>query len=840
MNLIRPVFVVCLTIAPALAMLEPTIAQATIAQVLERDAPTLAQQAKTLYETGQFAAAVAIWQQLADQFKAQGNDVGQAIALSNLSLTWQQTGQLTEAEGAIATSLELLRTAPSNPATQAALAQALNTQGSLQLAQGKAEVALSTWQQAEQTYAQVNDRAGVQRSQLNQAQALQTLGFYRRALKLLQTVQATQTKPDPALQVATLQGLGNVLRLVGDLDGSRAALEQGLAIAQPQQLTAAIADLHLSLANTQRDQQDFPAAQASYQQAMQARSSVTRLRALLNLFSLLVEQQSTTALSLLPTIQAELARRSGDRLTTEAQINLAQSLGKLATQTDDLKLQRATLLSTAAQQATQRGDQRSQSYALGALGRLYEQNRRFTEAEILTQQALQLAQTANAADIAYQWQWQLGRLRSAQTDRAGAIVAYQEAVNLLQSLRSDLVAVNSDVQFSFRESVEPIYRELVSLLLAATPDQTQLIQARSLIESLQLAELDNFFREACLQAQAEQIDQVDRQVAVIYPIILEDRLEVIFSLPDRPLQRHTVRRSQSELEATLAQLKQSFGRLAPTQERLRLAQQVYQWLIQPISADLSQSEIKTLVFVLDGALRDIPMAALHDGKQYLVEQYSVALSPGLQLLPSRPVDKQQLQGLKGGLSEARQGFSALPAVQLELSQITSEIRGEVLLNEELTIANLQTQLSNASYPIVHLATHGQFGSSAKDTFILTWDGRINVKQLDSLFRRRQETTTSPLELLVLSACQTATGDNRAILGLAGIAVRSGARSTLAALWSVKDQATAEFMTQFYRSLVQPDVTRAEAVRRAQLSLLRNPRYQHPVFWSPFVLVGSWQ
>jgi CHAT domain-containing protein len=137
-----------------------------------------------------------------------------------------------------------------------------------------------------------------------------------------------------------------------------------------------------------------------------------------------------------------------------------------------------------------------------------------------------------------------------------------------------------------------------------------------------------------------------------------------------------------------------------------------------------------------------------------------------------------------------------------------------------------------------LATHGQFSSNADNTFILTWDGRINVKQLDQLLRSR-EGKLSPIELLVLSACQTATGDKRAALGMAGVAVRSGARSTLASLWSVSDRSTAFLMIKFYRELGKPEITKAEALRRAQVALLHQDDYTSPYYWAPFVLLGNW-
>jgi CHAT domain-containing protein len=459
----------------------------------------------------------------------------------------------------------------------------------------------------------------------------------------------------------------------------------------------------------------------------------------------------------------------------------------------------------------------------------------------------------------------MGQLLVKTGDREGAIASYTEAVNTLQSLRQDLVAVNQDVQFSFREQVEPVYRELVDLLLQPNQSpplvtgalvtraggvnstqgefgvvsQANLQQARSTIEALQLAELANFFREACLDAQTQSIDRIDPTAAVIYPIILRDRLEVIFSLPNQPLRNYSTNLSQEQVEEVITRIRQSLRRTSFAQERLSVAQELYRWLVQPTAADLTRQSIKTLVFVLDGSLRNVPMAALHDGKQYLIEQYRIAIAPSLQLLNSQPLARTQQKALLAGLSDGNQAFSALPGVKEEVSEVSTTVPATILLDREFTTKALQTQVNTQPFSIVHLATHGQFSSKPEETFILTWDGRLDVKQLNTLLGNRDLANSPPLELLVLSACQTAKGDKRAALGLAGVAVRSGARSTLATLWTVSDESTAKFMEQFYKELFTPNMTRAEAVRVAQLHLLKTPEFAHPYFWAPFILVGNW-
>ena len=511
----------------------------------------------------------------------------------------------------------------------------------------------------------------------------------------------------------------------------------------------------------------------------------------------------------------------------------------------------AQLLADSVQVAHSLKDQRAEAYALGNLGKIYEENQQWPEARKLTEKALLLSQAISAPDIAYQWEWQLGRILKNQGQTPGALASYTQAVSTLQSLRSDLVTISSDVQFSFRESVEPVYREFVSLLLQPTAgdkqiEQSALIQARQVIESLQVAELDNFFRDACSQVRPIEIDKIDPQAAVFYPIILPDRLEVIVRLPGQPLRHYTAFVGEDKVEETLRKM-----RVGLTRNLLRRAlttflepsQQVYNWLIRPIESDLAASGVKTLVFISDGSLRNIPMATLHNGEQYLAEKYSVAVAPALQLVDAKPLAKEKFQILTGGISEARQGFDALPGVAWELQSIGAAIPTTKLLNQSFTEANLKAAISSVPFSIIHLATHGEFSSKSENTFILAWDNRINSKELNNLLQRHKKDDRA-IELLVLSACRTAVGDRRATLGLAGVAVRAGARSTLASLWYVSDDATAVLMTKFYQELAQSQttgnsITKAEALRRAQQALMRDDRFSHPYFWSAFVLVGNW-
>ena len=901
--------------------------------------PASADAGKTLYDNGQYSAAIDRLQQELQRYRAQGDRLRQAMTLSNLSLTYQQMGKWQEAEQAIAESLQLNRRQEAggnasdstseagirsversqeleNAASSlSVLAQSLDIQGKLHFALGRSEQALETWQQSAALYAQLDDLDHEVRSRINQAQALRALGLYQRSLKTLtDAYQSLSTQPDSLTKAISLRTLGDALQLVGNFDQSTEALEKSLTIARQFNSIPDLYQAKFSLGNTARAQatvlltsqesSDQKLATTITQTALDAYSDVAtnapttllKVQATLNHISLLLDLDRPSEISaLLPQLRSQLKSLPPSRSSIYARINLAQSLMKLdqksgvrsqepkskianpksqiqnpKSATSPHFIEASNLLILATQQAEQLGDQRAASYALGILGELYE----FKEpgkARSLTERALVLAQIVNASDIAYRWQWQLGRLYKAQGNTKDAIVAYDAAIATLQSIRGDLVA-NKDVQASFREGVEPVYRQSVELLLTATPnpDKDTLEKARQRIDSLQLAELDNFFREACLNAQTVLLDKVVDQdnptTAIIYPIILSNKLQVIVKIPKqelryyaantssefnlptskqfnsiKPVNREAIKQvNEQNVEAVVQELREKV--IQPT-EKVKveeLSQQIYNWLIRPIAADLEASGVKTLVFVLDGALRNVPMSILYDGEQYLIEKYAVALNIGLHLFDPKPLTRAQLNVLAAGVVDppAGYGFDKLPAIPTEFSLIreagvqTTEILG-------FTRQILEDKFNSAPFNVVHLATHGKFSSQAKDTFILAADGPINVTEFDKLLRSREEVRTEAVELLVLSACQTASGDNRATLGLAGVATRAGARSTIASLWQVDDQATAELIGAFYRALKNPKVTKAEALQNAQLHMIEASTYPDPGFWAPFVLVGNW-
>jgi CHAT domain-containing protein len=888
-----------------LPVIVPSVTAATSFSQTQQDATQLATQAKESYLQARFEEAAILWQKAAKAFGDRGDTLNRAMALSNLSLTYQQIGQWEKAQNAISQSLKIQGERSEEEAVKL-LAQSWNIQGSLQREVGKSSDALESWRQATKLYEQVNEPEKVAQSKINQVQAMQDLGLYPRACKTLlevlnselevqtcqqltqlssenltQRLKKIETSSPSLISVIALRNLGELLRFIGQLEQSKPILETTLKLTQKSN-SPQVAATYLSFGSTvqalaegekiRRRREDYQqqALDAYRQGEKLSTSPKMQQQAQLNQLSLLVKlQEFSEAETLWRSLAARLNNLPPSRTGVYLQLNFARSLVNL-NQGEETSYKKSDRLPTfeeidriliqAGKQAKSIGDRRAEAYALGSRGTLYEK-KDAAKAQQLTERSLTLASSFEVPDIAYQFFWQLGRIRKAQNDIPGAIASYSKAYNALQSLRSDLVALNPEIQFSFRDSVEPVYRQLVELDLEYAKSlkqqkkekesQERLIQARTVIESLQLAEINNFFREACVETNPKQIDQIDRNAAAIYPIILNDRLDVLVSISDRPLSLYTNQISQTELESIIDNVRRSLlDPQSSVEQFFPIYQKLYDLLIRPLETELTNNKIKTLVFVLDGDLRNLPMSILFDGKQYLVEKYAIALTPGLQLLNPKPLADVQLNALVAGLSEIRtdfeahQGFAPLLNVPDELAQIKSAgLANQSLLNQQFTRSKLKQEIVDFRFPIVHLATHAQFSSNIDETFILSWDGRINVKQLDSLLRDDSLEQQRPIELLVLSACETASGDKRATLGLAGVAIRAGARSTLATLWSVVDDSTAKTMSAFYRQLEQSkqiQINKAEALRQAQLTLIKDKQYGHPHFWAPFVLIGNWQ
>ena len=882
----RRILVFIITVCLAVALHLPGQSQAP-------NALKLAQEAQQLYRTGKLVSAATTWQQAATIFQEQGDRLGASKSFINQAQALQELGLYPKACNTLLKAFEVKHPNCSNQQLEK-LRQRLTTKENSRLT--------------------ITQGIGLR----SLGDVLRRRGMLAQSHKMLELSElATQNSSEWG---STLLALGNIEQALGNQVRDRWNYNKITEIIDRQ-------DPELAL-------EPYLNAFLAYEKTAAARLTlpITQIQAQLNYLSLLIEiedwwQEQTTrrikswqrlnqiglteaATNFSDLLTAKLAQTSSSLVTAiedswidiapshqgiYARINYTKSLIKLGD-----RAQVESILSTALQQARTIEDKLGESYTLGYLGQYYGQTGQLTKAIALTNQALILAQAQNinddAREVTYLWQSQLGQLLEQQGKTDEAIAAYTSAFNTLQSLRTDLNTNNQVVQFDFRQEVKPVYLKLANLLLQTDNNSSKLKSltslkstntpkydsnsnlelARQVIESLQLAELDNYFQDPCSETAdiAVTIDDLDSQAAVLYPIVLSDRLEVILSVAGKPLQRFSTPIAEKEVNQTLDLLYDSLYNqsvnnsavnifsttpLDPreleenTQTLLPTLQQVYSWLIEPLETQLVSQQIHTLVFVLNGQLQNVPMAALYDGQQYLLEKYAIALAPSLQLLNTKPTARSKVKVLAAGLSEqvVIQGeiFPALANVPEELSKIKAIFpKSQQLLNQEFTTQSIEQQLQT-DFSVIHLATHGLFSSDPQQTFIVTGDRDIiDIETLSTLLR---SSNGQKPELVVLSACDTATGDERAVLGLAGVAVRTGTSSTLASLWSVGDASTAQLMSQFYREFENPSAKKADALQKAQLSLIESLRTNpplpelkelppHPYYWAPYVLVGNWQ
>ena len=842
-----------------------------------------------LYQSGNYSLASSAWQKAASQFAEQKEILGQALALSNLATAHQRLGQLERSHQAIALSLSLLEDAATLSARSEywqIYAKALNTKGNGKLRTGQLTAALATWKQATQYYQRAKDRSGIIRSKINQAKALHSLGLTIQALGLLKDVGQSLAKlPKSELKATGLRSLGRGLRNVGRLKDSEEILLQSVEVAETSQ---AIGLSWLEIGNTQtkigdraRDIGKEANARAYYSQAIAAydkaqtaiddRTNINFIRPQLNQLSLSIKQNDlTAAIDLVDSLDRTMTNLAPSHGNIYAQLNYAQSLtclqwssafklncgqsqpeSELVSDSTSQAVSQAniiTIINRAIAQSRSLKDTVTEAQAVGQLARVYELAGDLTKAQNLTQQALLLLEEVRAKDVAYSLEWQLGRILKQEGKKQEAIAMYRQAIASLEEVRTNLLFIDRTVQFSFRDRIEPVYRQYAELLLEhdgkSQPNQANLRQAVKAIDSLQLAELENFL--GCELTDLVKLDEtaVDPTAARIYPIVLSDRLATIMEIPGQPLYYAETEVSRSQIQAAAMALQDNLAQPGRTRNILQHSQAIYDWLFAPLESKLSDnSQVKTLIFVPDGDLRNVPLGVLYNGEKYLIENFAVAVAPRLKLFAPQTSSKS-LKVFTGGVGIPQTidntEYPRINLVEQELRQIGNVTKtSNPLLNQEFTEANIQSQLESQDFSAIHWKTHGIFSSDPAETFLVAYQERIQSDELQLLVKSATNSGLNPLELLVLSACETAKSDRRAILGLAGITVRTGARSSLSTLWKADDRATTILMTKFYQQLSQSGITKAEALRQAQLSLIREEGYFAPHFWATYLLVGSW-
>ncbi|BAY20062.1 tetratricopeptide domain-containing protein (plasmid) [Anabaenopsis circularis NIES-21] len=697
--------------------------------------------------------------------------------------------------------------------------------------------------------------------------------------KLKQIIQQIPLTPANFL---ALQSLGEVLRLNYKLSESEEILNQILI--SNSIFPELSSNIVLLLGNTQRDiykrikqqyqwidepliqdiiinviPQKAESALLNYQAIINKSdtSISTKLQAQLNCLDLLIDfQEWLKDQPRFPDIQTRISQQIEPLISeilqetlifeslspeqsVQARLKLVNSLSKLPKQ--QMRLQAINYAQDAWQIAKNINSSKLKAKSLQMLGDLEpEKSLDYFET------ALILAQSVRAKDIMYSLQAKLGNLYQKQGKIEAALQAYGAAVNSVTSIRANLLSSNADSQFFFYEEVDPIYRNYMALIAKSTAPNYDLIA--QIHEQIQTAELEDYLKCGKLELVAlNKIKNSNVAAAIIHIIDLSDTILVIVKSPGKPSYHHSVDASKVRNPVnTLLELLQDPKLVLTNESLLKFhSQAIYQQLIAPLESHLPNAG--TLAFVLDKSFQSLPMHLLHNRQDYWLANHSFTGTLGSKIPIPKALLKQQMQALIAGLyvpspslndSQAPQGAAVLPQIKEEVEDVKKLTHSSlVLLNEEFTSKNFKQKISKTNFPIVHISTHGQFSSDIQRTGFLAYDRQINIVEFDSLLRNKARISPGRIELLVLSACQTAKGNRRSALGIAGVAVQAGARSTVASLWLVEAKSTVLLMQKFYLGL-NNGLTKAEALRQAQLSLKSNPKYNHPYYWAPFILVGS--
>jgi len=430
--------------------------------------------------------------------------------------------------------------------------------------------------------------------------------------------------------------------------------------------------------------------------------------------------------------------------------------------------------------------------------------------------------------------------------------------------------INSDINIrgNIGRSTNQINADLASRNSGISPLAIEQKRSQELIANSTLNTNLQLSSERDIRGTLQRIArETGKTPAAIYVVSRTDKLEIILVTPNKaPIFKTIETADEGSLRQNMRKFIGGVSRPSPNNpdKYLSAAQQLYQWIIAPLESELEREKIDTLMFSLDPGMRTLPLAALHDGQQFLVEKYSLGLVPSINLTDTNYQNLKNSSILAMGASQFENpSVVPLPAVPVELQTITDDWQGKAFTNEFFTLENLKKQRLTTGAKIVHLATHGTFDmENPGDSYIQLWNDKLKFDQLRQLTADGER-----IELLVLSACETAFGSVDAELGFAGLAVRSGVKSVLASLWQVDDAGTLGLMSEFYRQLHQQELTvKAEALRQAQIAMIEGDlrveggqlrsrsrgggvplpesedheelSLSHPYYWASFTMVGS--
>ncbi|XGW00676.1 MAG: tetratricopeptide repeat protein [Leptolyngbya sp. BL-A-14] len=899
----------------------PVLAQETTHQTSQARADQLLQQGIEQNQNSQFEAALQSWQQALAIYRDIGDRQGEANALNNLGLACRDLGQYTQSIEFHQRSLAIER----QIGNRRGEAASLNNLGSTYNSLGQHIQAIKFHQRSLAIERQIGNRRGEAASLGNLGNAYADMGQYTQAIQFYQQqlIIARQIRERQS-EANSLGNLGRMYKDMGEYAQAIVFHQQSLAIKRQigdrQGEANSLGNLGLVYRHLGQHIQSiefFRQALTIEQQIGDRAGEASALGSLGLAYYFFGKYNKSIEFG-----QQSLAieRQIGDRHEEGTSLNnIGLAYNALGQYTQAIQFYQQQLII-----ARQIGDRRGESYALGNLGLAHKNLGRYVQSIEFFQQSLAILRQIgdrSAEGISFSV---IGDLLKEQNQPELAILLYKQSVNVRESIRKDLWKLSREEQQSYTQSVADTYRNLADLLLK----QGRVMEALQVLDLLKVQELQDFFKDvkgnertaygietlseeqqilsrldtanlnkylksASVTALVQQLQQmapaqnlklaayIDLQTrlqklgtdsALLYPLILDDRIELVLFTRNAPPIHRTTTIKQTELEQAVKSFRSAIQQ-KDSQNIRQPANQLYNWLIKPIEADLQQANIKTLIYAPDGQMRYVPLAALYDGKQWLVEKYEINYITALSLTNIATRSSQPPHILAGAFTDPAGrvqvngqafDFGAIPSALSEVKSLAKQFPNTTkLVYKDFNHASMTSDRLNR-YNIVHLATHGKLVAGApEDSFIL-----LNNNEYITL-REIKDWKLPNVALVVLSACQTALGDKLGsgieIIGFGYQLQQAQARASIATLWEISDASTGSLMNEFYAQLQSKQLPPVEALREAQIALITSknqtsgvskPRtsvnypsgqnqtstinrdLSHPYYWAPFILIGN--
>ncbi|WP_223805544.1 CHAT domain-containing protein [Pseudanabaena sp. UWO310] len=815
----------------------------------------------TYGKIGQYQQAIDFYQKSLAIYKKTGDREGEASSLNNLGSTYESLEQYQKATDFYHQSLAILKQIGDRDSE----AVALNNLGGAYERLGQYQKALDFYKQALAINKQVGNRNGEATSLGNLGLAYYSLGQYQKTIDFYQQSLAIKKQSgDRNGEATSLLGLGVAYSSLGQYQKAIDLYQQSLVIKKQSGdrngEAASLNNLGLAYYKLGQYQKTIDFLQQSLEILKQI-SGRNDVAVLLNNLGL-------------------------------AYKNLGQYQKAIDFYQQSLAITKPI------------GDRDSEAVALNNLGGAYERLGQYQKAIDFYQQSLTITkQIGNRFGEATSLN-NLGGASNELKQPELAILFYKQSVNVQEAIRKDLQKLDKDLQQSYLATVEKSYRNLANLLL----QQNRIIEALQVLDLLKVQELEDYLKNIKgsdrsaqgvrllspelalsdkllaisfdnskdinnqLANQIQQLpkseinkvpdylNQISQGTVLLYPFILGDRLEIILFAPNNLPIRRTVKISKDQLQELVTDFRSGLQNNGYTDVKIPAAK-LYDLLIKPIEADLIQFKADTILYAPDGQLRYVPLAALYDGKQWLIEKYRISNLIAYTLTDFTANPKTQPSILAGayGNGNYKTGETALPplpATIKEVQAISNSFTNSVtFIEDKFSRQAIESQLKN--YNILHLATHAEFNTGVPDnSFIIFGNGdKIRLNEIT-------DWQIPNINLIILSACQTGLGklgEGVEILGFGYQVQKAGAKNAIASLWKVDDSGTQALMEAFYGELQKGDVSIVEALRRAQIAMINSDKkgtgsdragirivgtvpssstLSHPYYWSAFFAIGN--